>query len=99
MKHPFRASSGSSPLEDDPPAARLYQEHAATIFAYLRLHTATREEAEDLLLEVFVAVVERAEALAERSGAAQRAWLQEVAAHKVAELLPARHRAPAGDAR
>lgn len=85
MRHPFPASAGSSPTEDEPPAARLFQEHAPAIFAFLRLRTATREEAEDLLLEVFMAAVERTEMLAERTDEAQRAWLRGVAAHKVAD--------------
>jgi RNA polymerase sigma-70 factor, ECF subfamily len=85
MRRSFPASSGLSPTEDESPAARLFQEHAPAIFAYLRLRTASREEAEDLLLEVFVAAVERAETLAERTGTAQRAWLRAVAAHKVAD--------------
>src|SRR5260221_11636312 len=38
----------------DSPVARLYELHATAIFAYLRRQTASREDAEDLLVEVFV---------------------------------------------
>jgi RNA polymerase sigma-70 factor (ECF subfamily) len=85
MRHLLPASSGSSPIEDEPPAARLFQEHAATIFAYLRLRTATPEEAEDLLLDVFLVAIEQLSMLNERTSQAQRAWLRGVAAHKVAD--------------
>ena len=40
---------GSLPTEDELPVARLFQEHAATIFAHPRLRIETREEAADLL--------------------------------------------------
>jgi RNA polymerase sigma-70 factor (ECF subfamily) len=82
---PSDASSGLSPIEDEPPTARLFEEHAATIFAYLRLRATTREEAEDLLLDVFLAALEQSRMLDERSSEAQRAWLLGVAAHKVAD--------------
>ncbi|HEU5199930.1 MAG TPA: RNA polymerase sigma factor [Ktedonobacterales bacterium] len=86
MHQPFSESAATPPGEDDEtPAARLYQEHAAALFAYLRLHTATREEAEDLLLESFLAALEHREVLEHRSSAAQRAWLRGVAAHKIAD--------------
>jgi DNA-directed RNA polymerase specialized sigma24 family protein len=42
----------------DSPVARLYELHATAIFAYLRRQAASREDAEDLLVEVFVAAVE-----------------------------------------
>ena len=85
MRHLLPAFSGSSPAEDEPPTARLFQEHAATIFAYLRLRTATLEEAEDLLLDVFLAAIEQRSMLGDRTSKAQRAWLRGVAAHKLAD--------------
>lgn len=84
MQQPFSATS-ASPLGDDSPVARLFAEHAPAIFAYLRLRTATREEAEDLLLEVFLAAVEQSDTLDGRASETQRAWLRGVAAHKVAD--------------
>lgn len=71
--------------EDDPPSARLYQEHAPAIFAYIRMRMVTREEAEDILLEVFLAALGHSDLLEERSIETQRAWLRSVAAHKIAD--------------
>lgn len=48
-------SAASGVSEEDALTARLYREHAAAIFAYLRVHMVSREEAEDLLLDVFLA--------------------------------------------
>ncbi len=44
----------------DSPIARLYELHATAIFAYLRRQTPSREDAEDILVEVFAAAVEYA---------------------------------------
>ena len=86
MRHSNPASAGAfSPEGDDPPLARLYQEHAPAVLAYLRLRIATPEEAEDLLLEVFLAAVQQARLLDERPHEAQRAWLRRVASHKLAD--------------
>jgi len=49
------------------------------------MRTATREEAEDILLEVFLAALEHSELLEERGIETQRAWLRSVAAHKIAD--------------
>ncbi len=85
MQQPSPESEATPPGEDDLPAARLYQEHAPAIFAYLRLRATTREEAEDLLLEVFLAALEQQDMLKDRSSETQRAWLRSVAAHKIAD--------------
>ena len=68
MQQPLPESTASQPGEDDPPSARLYQEHARAIFAYIRLRIATREEAEDVLQEVFLQVWRRAADFDERRG-------------------------------
>ena len=70
---------------DDPPTAILYQRFAPTIFAYLRLHTPSREDAEDVLVEVFLAALEnnKFSLLGEKE---QRAWLWRVARNKVIDL-------------
>jgi RNA polymerase sigma factor (sigma-70 family) len=62
----------------------LYNQHAPTIFAYLRFHTSSREDAEDILLEVFLAALEFDQIL-ERSVDKQRAWLRSVAHHKIVD--------------
>jgi RNA polymerase sigma-70 factor (ECF subfamily) len=54
------------------------------IFAYIRKHTATREDAEDLTLEVFLAALE-ADNLSTLSEVERLAWLKKVARHKVAD--------------
>ena len=61
--------------------AILYQRYSATIFTYLRQHTASREDAEDVLVEVFVAALEY-EQLATKSEKEQLAWLWRVARNK-----------------
>jgi RNA polymerase sigma-70 factor (ECF subfamily) len=64
--------------------AWFYKAHAPAILAYLRLRVATPKDAEDLLLEVFLAALQRLDLLEYRSKR-QRAWLCGVAAHKVAD--------------
>ncbi len=71
-------------LDDAPEGAALYQRHAPTIFAYLLKQTARREDAEDLLLEVFLAAMERGN-LVDLEPPEQRAWLWAVARHKAAD--------------
>jgi RNA polymerase sigma-70 factor (ECF subfamily) len=67
----------------DSPAA-LYQEYAPLLFAYLRRQTASLEEAEDLLVEVFLAALERNQLLAVPEGERRR-WLFGVAQHKLVD--------------
>lgn len=85
MQRPFSASSASWPSGGDLPGTRLYKEHALAIFAYIRLRTTAREEAEDLLLDVFLAALEQGDLLEGRDSEMQRAWLRSVAAHKIAD--------------
>lgn len=66
------------------PWALLYEKHAPAILAYLRLRTPSKEEAEDLLLEVFITALESAE-ICERPEPVQRAWLRTVAHHKLVD--------------
>src|ERR1043165_7290878 len=62
----------------------LYQRYAATIFAYVRQHTASREDAEDILVETFLAALEAPKIvqLSEKEQVA-RLWL--VARNKVVD--------------
>ncbi|QBD75080.1 sigma-70 family RNA polymerase sigma factor [Ktedonosporobacter rubrisoli] len=62
----------------------LYQRYAATIFTYVRQHIASREDAEDILVETFLAALEapKFEQLAEKE---QVAWLWRVARNKVVD--------------
>ncbi|MDQ2715473.1 MAG: hypothetical protein M3Z08_11250 [Chloroflexota bacterium] len=72
------------PSLDDSPAASLYRRYAPVIFSYLRLHVPSYEDAEDLLVEVFLAAFEHGKVfeLRERE---QIAWLQRVARNKMIE--------------
>jgi len=69
---------------NDSPIAVMYQRQAPVIFAYLCRHTSSREDAEDLLLEVFLAALEHRKfpALGEKE---QQAWLWAVARNKVVD--------------
>lgn len=81
---------------DDPgdsPATALYERHAALIFAYLRLHAASPEDAEDLLLEVFLAALEW-KPIYSLSPGEQLAWLRQVARNKLADHYRAAARRP-----
>lgn len=75
--------NASSPRSDPvgAPAAALYQRHAPTLFAWLRQRTSW-EDAEDVLLEVFLAAFERDQLLAVPE-AKQLPWLVSVAQHKL----------------
>lgn len=71
-----------APLElDDSLVARLYRQHALFIMTYVRRHVPSREEAEDVLLDIFLAALEHPE-LERFSEQKQLAWLQRVAYHK-----------------
>lgn len=79
---------------DPAPAAALYRQHAPVIFAYLRRHTGSWEDAEDLLLEVFLAGLERNQLCAIPQDS-QLPWLQRVAQRKVADYYRRSSRRPA----
>ena len=66
----------------DSSGAALYDRYAHVIFAYVRLHTDSREDPEDLTVEVFLAALERdnLSALAEDE---KLAWLTRVAHNKL----------------
>ena len=69
---------------DDSLIARLYQQYALSLMMYIRRTVPAREEAEDILLEVFLAALKQKE-LAHFSEQQQLAWLQRVASHKSAD--------------
>src|SRR5690242_10325242 len=89
----MNAQSSDAPV-DPSPAGKLYQQHAPVIFAYLRRHTRSWEDAEDLLLEVFLAALEN-DQLAAIPAANQLPWLQRVAQRKVADHHRRSFRRPA----
>ncbi len=61
----------------------LYERYGKVIFGYLRLHMRSLEDAEDLLLEVFLAALKQ-DNLAAYSPGEQLAWLRRVAHNKLA---------------
>lgn len=72
-----------TPAEDDPLAA-LYQQHAPIILAYLDRRLAIKEDAEDLLLDVFLAALEH-QAWTTLADGEQLAWLRRVARNKLVD--------------
>jgi RNA polymerase sigma factor (sigma-70 family) len=77
------ASSAFRSGKDDSLCAELYRRYAPGILAYLRRHMPTQEDAEDLLLEVFLSALEHEPRLAGLSEDEQRAWLVTVARNKM----------------
>lgn len=69
--------------EDDSLCDQLYRYYASGILAYLRRHVPTQEDAEDLLLDVFLAALEYEPHLVDLAGDEQRAWLVTVARNKM----------------
>ncbi len=68
--------------DDEASLIALYEQHASVVLMYLRRHGAKNEDAEDLLLEVFLAAMESS-TLLDMNGGEQRAWLQRVAYNKL----------------
>lgn len=79
---------------DEPPVAALYDRYAAVILAYLCRHCAAREDAEDVLLDVFVAALEY-DRLTEVPEARRLPWLLRVARHKLVDHYRRAQRRPA----
>jgi RNA polymerase sigma factor (sigma-70 family) len=71
--------------ENDAALVDLYQRHVYTLLSFIRRYVSTREDAEDVLLEVFMAAFER-NALAGLSEGEQLAWLRRVAHNKCVDL-------------
>jgi RNA polymerase sigma factor (sigma-70 family) len=62
--------------------ATLFEQHGRAIFAYLRLHLVSVQDAEDLLLDIFLAALEN-DNLAHLEDGKQLAWLKRVAHNKL----------------
>ncbi len=71
----------------------LFHRHAPSLFAYLRQHTTSREDAEDLLHEVFAAALERSE-FGLLSDSEQALWLWRVTRNKTADIYRRKTRRP-----
>ena len=68
-------------ISDD---AALFDRYGQAIFAYMRLHMTSREDAEDIVVEVFTAALEN-DNLAAISEDEQLAWLRRVAHNKLVD--------------
>lgn len=81
------------PISDDAAFAELYQRHAHTLLRVIWSHVRTREDAEDVLLEVFLAAMEHG-ALSHLSEDQQLAWLRRVAHNKCIDVYRRAQRRP-----
>ncbi|HEY0756249.1 MAG TPA: RNA polymerase sigma factor [Ktedonobacteraceae bacterium] len=66
---------------DDATLTELYERHARTLLAFIRRYSSTREDAEDILLDVFLAASEQ-QVLVSMSEGERLAWLRRVAHNK-----------------
>lgn len=66
----------------EPEIALLYRKYAPGILAYVRMHITSQEDAEDLVVEVFLAAIESA-TFAPLSEKAKQSWLWRVTRNKV----------------
>lgn len=64
----------------------LFERHSETLFTYLRQHTPSREDAEDVLAETFMAALTETK-FAHLSESEQVAWLWRVARNKVVDAF------------
>jgi RNA polymerase sigma factor (sigma-70 family) len=83
---------GESKLQQHGPTPRgrtteeLFERHSETLFTYLRQHTRSREDAEDVLAETFMAALAETK-FAHLSESEQVAWLWRVARNKVVDAF------------
>lgn len=81
-----------SPYESSSDAT-LYDRYGPTIFAYVRLHAISREDAEDLTVEVFTAALEHHH-LSKLTDKEQLTWLRRVAHNKLVDTYRHTYRHP-----
>lgn len=67
---------------DGSPIGDLYHKHAHDVLRYIHRYIFSKEEADDVLMEVFLAAIE-SPTLLQLQGGEQIAWLQRVARNKV----------------
>jgi RNA polymerase sigma-70 factor, ECF subfamily len=80
-------------IDDTADDAALYSRFGQAIFAYVRLHTPSREDAEDLTLEVFTTALEH-DNLAGLASGEQLAWLRRVAYNRLIDRYRRATRSP-----
>ena len=79
----MQADIGGSQVVSD--IALLYSKYAPGLLGYARMHVASQEDAEDLVVEVFLAAIENAR-FATLSESTQQLWLWRVARNKVIDV-------------
>ena len=89
----MQLSSGPAGLEETS-IGRLYQRHWLGLFTTIRQHISSGEDAEDILLDVFLAALESS-TLPSMSEQHQEAWLRRVAYNKCMDLHRRTSRHPA----
>lgn len=85
-----------SPTGSGQAVEELFEQQSEKLFAYLRQHTQSREDAEDILVETFMAALAETK-FAHLPAAAQIAWLWRVARNKVVDTIrkaTSRHTVP-----
>jgi RNA polymerase sigma-70 factor, ECF subfamily len=92
MQQPFGSEETTYAMADN---AALYDRHGPAIFAYVRLYIHSREDAEDLTLEVFIGALEQKH-LARLQEGEQLAWLRRVAHNKLIDRYRRATRHPIG---
>ena len=80
----MRLSSGPAGLEETP-LGKLYRRHWLALLTTIRQHISSGEDAEDILLDVFLAALESSTLLS-MSEQYQEAWLRRVAYNKCMDL-------------
>lgn len=81
------------PSYDKTALAILYHRHMPVLLPFIRRYVSTREDAEDVLLEVFIAAFER-QSLEGLSDGEQLAWLRRVAHNKCVDVYRRTPRQP-----
>jgi RNA polymerase sigma-70 factor, ECF subfamily len=71
-------------VQDLEQSSALYQRYAPVVFAYLLRQLGSREDAEDVLLEVFLVVLQKGSAL-EQDEQRVRSWIWTIVRNKVAD--------------
>lgn len=83
----------ASPGTGENALAELYQHYVSTLLNYIRRYVSVREDAEDILVEVFLAAHERGNLVDLREDE-RLAWLRRVAYYKCVDLLRRQRRYP-----
>lgn len=86
---------GYQPAPERPAFELFYRRHMPAVMSYVNRHISSREDAEDLLVEVFTAALEQHEKLGRFSDQEQFRWLWRVAHNKIVDFYRRTKRRPA----